>query len=270
MKNTCCTSMSVGLGKLDGVERVLIKQRETFDENLIKNFCPCVEMPNTYYIQTRTKELYTFNEESNTCCRWFCSPSHPLELTQIDTRVNNVSFDKPFRLIKCFNTPCSLSEMRVLQNGEQIGYVKEDWKSCFEPRYQIYKGNEEIPFDVLIGPSVFGGMFELSQGETPVAQTMSRKSVITKLSDNKTGRSVLETVVADSDTYAINFRNMSDVQERTLLVASALLLDYQIFENDTTNAQACYCCSIYLCGCVCSFRIPFNGGQSGGRVMPIR
>jgi len=198
-----------------------------------------LKINNTFYMAFHCKEV------SNCCCRNFC-PSELREF-QMDIKYfpNGVDrgswalIDRPF---KCSCYCLCRPEMTIkLRSGEYIGKVAEPWGCCQvcidiansqnQVKYQIDRTYCESAF--LCRNNWCGAM---SGVDFPILYNDGGITGNGKLQDGnieRKGRSLLETFVdSDADCFDVNFPKTASPQEKLLIIATVLMLDFRYFEDN--------------------------------------
>merc|ERR1712048_290548 len=120
------------------------------------------------------------------------------------------------------------------------------------------------------GPTVFGGMSELcaktywpvstmkSPNEVKTKLKTGDMAVFTKLTPQTCGQAAAE-AMTDSDKYLLQFNSSLTAQQKAMMLASVIQMDYMFFEQDNGMIRCenggivctlfeCYCCGT-LCPC---------------------
>ena len=179
----------------------------------------------------------------------------------------------------------------VLMNGPNVmGYceVPAPFGGGFTPTINIMdRGAGEgdyRPIAKVEGPMCFGGCSELClQTEWPVSKMSAPEQVqgpkiksgdLAKIL-KKTPRSLgdaLKEACTDSDEYTMQFAEGSGLapQQKAMMLASLVLVDYMFFEQDNgmincrNNELNITLCECYCLGCLCPCNIACRGQDGGG------
>lgn len=222
---------------------VLIRQEAQFMEQITG-----CESPNRYYVFSQSpqggmKLLFKCKEYSE-CCMRNCCPASTREINMAIKHiatVNNLdeNFTAPFvevnKPFKC--TCCCLErpEMLVSFGGtkQPLGRIKQ-MLTCCDPLFNIYDNTGSLRY-ILHGDCCQCGLCcannfcgKLSEVIFNLYSSENRTNPIGSII--KKGATTAE-LVTSADSYQVNFPANSSPQDKMLLIVSALMIDYQFFEE---------------------------------------
>ena len=176
----------------------------------------------------------------------------------------------------------------AMSSGRVMGVVTQPkWGGGLTPTLNVMErgdaaGSKWGTLAKIEGPTIFGGCTELCcESNWPVSRmtndTFGTKlmvgdfATITKKTPKGCGQAITE-AMTDSDTYTIEFKEGMQLapQQKALMLASLLQIDYMFFEKDN---GMCSCegskikitlCNCYCCGCSHPINIEFDSKNSGG------
>jgi hypothetical protein len=228
------------LSEIEKCKGIIIKQELEYFE-IITGF----ERNTSYNIFGETSEgyKYLFKCKENTGClaRWLCPTAtrklhmNFLKNSSNDKPENIVNFLKPFKCpFFCLGRPEIFLELE--ESKEKIGRILEVF-SCSEHLYEIYDSEEKIKYIVkgkccqcglLFSNTILGrigeALFNIIDPET--------KEEIGSISRQT---SAMSEGVNDGENFKINFPEKTSTNDKLLLMALGLMIDYQNFEIGSTN-----------------------------------
>lgn len=224
---------------------LLIRQEPEFFENLTG-----CEQPNIYHVFGNSslgfRYLFKCIETSNCFTRRFCSSSQrPLDLNMI--HCNSVDqlgmgYTTPFATMQkpfmCTMFCLCRPEINVVLNstGKPVGKVKHIF-TCCDPTFEVYSTSglryivtADCCQCALLCPGIIG---KTSQGIFNIidATTKQKAGMIVKEPAS------ISEIVTDADSYVVNFPQNADANDKLLLTALALMIDYQFFESDANEER---------------------------------
>ena len=222
---------------------VLIRQ----EAQVLEQITGC-ESPNRYYVFSQSpqggmKLLFKCKEYSE-CCMRNCCPASTREINMVIKHIASVAnldenFSAPFvdvkKPFKC--TCCCLErpEMLISFGGtkQPLGRIKQVF-TCCDPEFNIYDNAGDLRYIIhgdccqcgLCCANNFCGklsevIFNLySSGDRtkPIGSIIKKSATTAEL-------------VTSADSYQVNFPVNSSAQDKMLLIVSALMIDYQYFEE---------------------------------------
>lgn len=226
---------------------VLIRQ----EAQILEQITGC-ESPNRYYVFSQSpqggmKLLFKCKEYSE-CCMRNCCPASTREINMVIKHIASVAnldenFTSPFvdvkKPFKC--TCCCLErpEMLVSFGGSKqpLGRIKQVF-TCCDPEFNIYDNTGTLRYIIhgdccqcgLCCANNFCGklsevIFNLYSSEDrtkPIGSIIKKSATTAEL-------------VTSADSYQVNFPVNSSAQDKMLLIVSALMIDYQYFEEAATE-----------------------------------
>jgi hypothetical protein len=221
---------------------IIIKQEPAFFE-LVSGF----ERNIVYHIigETSQGNKYLFRCEENTGClmRWLC----PTGLRKLDMNILHVaspenpsSIKKFGNSLKPFACPCfCLCRPEIFltldESGQKIGSVKEPF-SCSKTLFEIYDDKNEIKYLIKAKCCQCGLLFSNSIcGKTGEAVFNIIDPKTNEEIGNISKKNPLMTNEFERENYKITFPFQSTVNDKLLLTALGLMIDYQYFEIDPSK-----------------------------------
>ena len=230
------------MAELANCTGVLIRQQPEFFEAITG-----CESPNRYHVFGESpqglKYLFKCAEKSGCCMRYFC-PSNFREFDMEICHVLNVgqqmskNFANIYKPFRCTCFCCNRPEIHLSLGEEKtlVGKIVHQF-TCCDPLFDIER-NGEIKYSVhadccqcglLCSKNIFG-KFSDASFEILDNQTKTQVGSITKMS----AQSYSE-MVTDADSYKIGFPPQASPEEKLLLIALGLMIDYQFFESDSSD-----------------------------------
>ncbi|CAH1643987.1 unnamed protein product [Spodoptera littoralis] len=193
----------------------------------VKNVLCLRGKKNRFFVRTSDQTLmYTIEEENRSWwVGYFCYGLRPLEL-----RVMNEQGKEVMRIHRPFSCtarifPCQLQHLEIYSPPEQlIGKVEQQW-TALRPIYVIKNGDGDTLF-LIIGPymtlSCFRDVhFQIVRPDgTAVGSTCRHWQGLT--------HALIFAPI--SDKFGLNFEQNISVEEKGLLLAAALLMDYMYYD----------------------------------------
>ena len=228
------------LSEIEKCKGIIIKQEIEYFE-IITGF----ERNTSYNIFGETSEgyKYLFKCKENTGClaRWLCpTATRKLDMnffhnSSNDKPKNIVNFLKPFKCpFFCLSRPEIFLELE--ESKEKIGRILQVF-SCSENLYEIYDSKDQIKYIVkgkccqcglIFSNTILGkigeAFFIIIDPET--------KEEIGSISKQN---SVMSEAVNDGENFKINFPEKASANDKLLLMALGLMIDYQYFEIGPMN-----------------------------------
>lgn len=234
------------MAELSNCTGVIIKQQP----ELFEAFTNC-ETANRYHVfgLSNLGQKYLFKCKENSSClmrNCFLSSQREFDMDIIHlTSANQMTgfskiFAKAFKPFKC--TICCLCrpEMTVTLSDKNInvGVIKHVF-TCLDPEFEIYDSNNRLKFIVsadccqcglLFSNSLFGkcseATFEIyARGSKHVVGNI--KKLVAHGAE----------FITDADSYQINFPSNADANDKLLLIALGLMIDYQYFESSPADEE---------------------------------
>ena len=226
---------------------VLIRQ----EAQVFEQITGC-ESPNRYYVFSQSpqggmKLLFKCKEYSE-CCMRNCCPASTREINMVIKHIATAAnldenFSAPFvdvkKPFKC--TCCCLERPEMLVNfggtKQPLGRIKQVF-TCCDPLFNIYDNTGSLRYIIhgeccqcgLCCANNFCGklsevIFNLYSSED---RTKPSGSIIKK-------SATAAELVTSADSYQVNFPANSSPQDKMLLIVSALMIDYQYFEETASE-----------------------------------
>ena len=238
------------MSELANSSGVLIKQKPQFMEQ----FTGC-ESPNRYFVFSQSpqggmKLLFKCKEFSG-CCMRNCCPANQREFNMSIKHVTtnsslNDDFSTPFvKIIKPFKCTCFCLERpkMIVQyaNDQPLGSIKEPF-TCCDPQINTFDNTGMMKYIIhanccqcgLICRSNFCG--KLSQALFNIYRannlTSPCGSIIKKASSS------FAELITTADNYQINFPPDASPEDKMILIAAGLMIDYQYFEEKAENSNS--------------------------------
>ena len=234
------------LAELENCKGAIIRQQPEIAELLTG-----CEMANRYHVFGDTpqglKYLFKCNERSGWCER-NCCPSNIREFNMDIMHVANdgmqnmtKKFANAFKPLKCPCFCCNRPEIFVNVGDESIpiGKVKHLFTMC-DPEFEVFEANGNLKYFVhadccqcgLLCANNFCG--KLSPANFNIISAGSNNIVA---SISKMAAQSYSEMITDADSYRVTFPQGASAYDKLLLIALALLIDYQYFETDGGNTN---------------------------------
>ena len=230
------------LTEIEKCSGIIIKQEAAFFE--LVSGC---ERNILYHIigESSQGNKYHFRCEENTGClmRWLC----PTGLRKLDMNILHVeapenpsSIKKFGNSLKPFACPCfCLCRPEIFltldESNQKIGSVKEPF-SCGDTLYEIYDDKNEIKYLIKAKCCQCGLLFSNSicgkNGEAVfnIIDPKTKEEI-----GNISKKNPLISNEIERENYKITFPQQSSVNDKLLLTALGLMIDYQYFEIDPSK-----------------------------------
>lgn len=260
--------------------RFTIKQ-QVEDTIVIRQFCSCVNDPNKYVVtdvDANNKQILLIEEESGTCCRWFCNPIHPTRLVFKDPYTKQPVFyaKKPFRCFTCLNLawPCAARVETVVDN-EVVGVTTERPFTCCTPTMDVMSTDLGY-YGTVDGPSgCLGGICSNNLDDYEFTN-VNDNSIMTTISPKKFSLENPSTIYMQNTMGITNsFLNNDEMNlmfNREHLpskgtagviahtLSTVVLLDYMFYERTSNLQDGLFLGALYFNGCI----LPCYCGGMGG------
>jgi hypothetical protein len=207
---------------LDSCAEVVVKQLVERREVFLG-----YETSNRYVFTDRStgRELGGADEDSGGfggfMSRQFLGPARPLNLSITDTtRGVGMEGRRPFRLFAFIQPPT----LTLTGTGGPLGTVRRIWPLVIRRRYEVRTGNGAGPGLLIDGTLLHPWTFPVKKRGRQVACILKKWSGI--------GREMF----TDADTFLVRFEDPAlSTDERRLLLAAALAIDFDFFEKKPRN-----------------------------------
>ena len=221
----------------------IIHQKPQFAEQLFG-----CQFPNRYYVLIRSpqsvgyKMLFKCKEQSE-CCQRNCCPASWREFLMdlIHIKEGDIfaaeDFSNPYvRAVKPFKCTCfclERPEMNVFKGGNLEGIVRQPW-SCCDPIFTIHDKSGVLKYYIYANccqcgyccANNFFGKF--SDAIFNIYKEPNMGVVVGSIVKKSAN---LEEALTNADSYAIAFPSKAEPNDKLLLILTALMIDYQFFEN---------------------------------------
>ena len=231
--------------ELESCTGVIIKQQP----ELFEAITGC-ETPNRYHVFGQTPQGYKYLfkcMERSHCCMRLCCPSNVREFNMDILHVANggiqiatKKFANAFKPLKCPCFCCNRPEIFVnLGESTPVGKIKHMF-SCCDPEFEVFESNGNLKYFVhadccqcgLLCANNICGKFSTALFNIYAAGTNNIIASISKMS----AQSYTE-VITDADSYSVSFPEGATANDKLLLIALGLMIDYQYFETDASNSE---------------------------------
>ncbi|XP_075987388.1 phospholipid scramblase 2-like [Anticarsia gemmatalis] len=209
------------LGELDSVDRLLITKRLR-----IKSVLFLRGKKNMFYVRTPDQNLlYTIEEENSWWVGYLCYGLRPLQL-----RVTNSEGTEVMRINRPYACtsrvlPCQLQTMEIFSPPEQlIGSVEQQW-SAVKPLYLVKNVSGDHVFWIR-GPYVTLSFFRDVQFQIQRADGMQVGATCKRWQ----GLTHALFFAPVTDRFGVAFERDLSVEEKGLLLAATLLMDYMYYD----------------------------------------
>lgn len=181
-------------------------------------------------------EIFVCKEESSCCSRKCLKGStRPFKMKIHNHSSGNricMEMDKPY---KCCITPCNRPEMKVTftENGtpEYFGKIVDNYDFC-NYSFSIMGPDDKLIFTVVAKCMQCGFMCQCGcQACERVVFKVYRGKVELQPLLKIGKKSCTKNLIGDADNFSIPFPKDSTYEERSLLMATGLFIDYMMFEE---------------------------------------
>lgn len=258
--NQVSPRLSGGITALANLDSIWIQQDAQYLEG-----CGC-EFENVYMVygvkdnkgdpkRDKNEVLFKCKEHSSCCQRYCCFSS--MQSFNMDIMFNSSCFDPsqkgkprwtPFLHLErdykctclCFNRPSIRVSQIEDRKKETVGFVTHRWAAC-DYVYDMRAEKDSTPPYIIEGSCCQCGLCcscpcgPCRKVDLGVYESDSRNKV-GNISKVWTG--LVRTLLTDADSYYVTFPNNVDVSYKVLMLAAAILIDYQHFEESPTDKQA--------------------------------
>ena len=226
---------------------VLIRQQAQFLEQITG-----CESPNRYYVFSQSpqggmKLLFKCKEYSDCCMRNCCSASsrefnmavkHIATAANLDENYTTpfVSINKPFKCTCfCLDRPEML--IKYGANNQPLGRIKQPF-TCWDPEFSLYDSTGNKKFIIhadccqcglLCANNFCGKLAEAVFNVYNASNTTAPCGTITKKC------ATASELVTSADSYQINFPREANPEDKMILIAAGLMIDYQFFEESASD-----------------------------------
>lgn len=229
------------LGSLNGI---FIKQKAQYLENFTG-----WDFPNRYMVyplgstgEKRDFEIFYCKETSEWCDRHCCGPA--CRAIDIDIRrgdTDEVVF-KLHRECQCTCCCCNRPEMKVFltENGQNtyIGKVRDPFDCC-NHGFTVLDTNDQIKFVAEAGCCQLGLCCQCpcDSCERVVFDFWSGDKSVQEQPIIKTGQGCTRNALTTADNFTIPFPLSATWQDKSLILALTLMIDFLMFENKDQGSQ---------------------------------
>ena len=249
-----------GLTPLEGVRSFRVLQHG----NKWIEACTGCEFKNRYVVLDNASgmALLEANEESDFCMRCCLDPQHEATLRFTDLRpgvpADSLVFqaNKPTNCFKCFSLwrICRAEITTSDAQGALLGQTQEHWCTCGTTLRMDVADKTGAKFAQVNGPQTcFGGLASMICDSTfDIVDVDAAESKVGHIKQLKpeTFQRALEMAFTSKDVFEITVPETWSEERKANIIATAILIDYMLFEE----AKQGYCCSLYCSGCVCVFQ----------------
>ena len=229
------------LTELDSCTGVTIRQQPEFYEAITG-----CETANRYHVFGRCpqgyKYLFKCRENSDFCMRMFC-PSEirefNMEISQVLYNGQNQLFANAFKPLKCSCFCCNRPEIIVNVGDRNVGKIVHLF-TCCDPEFDVYDASGMVKYfvnadccqcGIMCSKNICGkfsnAVFNIyAPGSNNIIGTI-----------NKMPAQSFAEFATDADSYEISFPQGISPDDKMLIIALGLMIDYQYFETDGNNKK---------------------------------
>ena len=230
------------LANCTGIE---IKQQPEFFEMMTG-----CETANRYHVFGKSPQGYKYLFKCNEKSGWFMRNCCPSEFRQFFMDIVHITSGNPdvpgfsknfatlFKPFMC--TICCLCrpEMYVTLNegNNRVGIIRHTCTLC-DPEFNIYDGTGKLLYilhadccqcGLICSNNFFGKLSEVIFSIYDPGRAQIIGNILKKPAN-------FSEMVTDADSYQINFPKNATPQEKLLIIALALMIDYQYFETNSSS-----------------------------------
>ena len=232
------------MAELNTCTSVIIKQQP----ELLELIAGC-ETANRYHVLGVCNGVYKYLfkcQERSSFCQRNCCPSHIREFNMDMYHATSVplagnisgKFANLFKPFKCSCLCCNRPIINVTLgvDNKYVGKIKHLF-SCCDPEFEVYNA-QGLKYYVradccqcgLLCANNFCGKLSTATFEVFQPGSSNIVSTITKMS----AQSYSE-VITDADSYQVSFPASATAEDKLLLIALGLMIDYQYFETSSSD-----------------------------------
>ena len=232
------------MAELNSCTSVIIKQQP----ELLELIAGC-ETANRYHVLGVCNGVYKYLfkcHERSSFCQRNCCPSHIREFNMDMYHATSVplagnisgKFANLFKPFKCSCLCCNRPIINVTLGADNkyVGKIKHLF-SCCDPEFEVYNA-QGLKYYVradccqcgLLCANNFCGKLSTATFEVFQPGSSNIVSTITKMS----AQSYSE-VITDADSYQVSFPASATAEDKLLLIALGLMIDYQYFETSSSD-----------------------------------
>lgn len=191
-------------------------------------------------------EFATALEDSGCCIRFCCAPCHPYKMSvkEKGTDTELLSMDRPFRCpvgaCKC----CCYQTMSMTSGGQPIGRIDEKCFCCV-PRFMAYDGQGKELYKMHSPTCCCGMCINCCAEGNPCGKGCCKASFRIYPADQKdtdgdapylgvilkTPKSLKTELFTDANAFDLTFPEGASVNEKALLMGSAMFFNANFFER---------------------------------------
>ena len=234
------------MSELNTCTGVIIRQQP----ELLEAITGC-ETANRYHVYGQTgqelKYLFKCMEKSGCCMRNFC-PSNIREFNMEIIHILNLGpqpvsklFANAMKPLMCPCFCCCRPEMTLLlgEQKEIVGKIVNPY-TCCDPEFEIFDKSGNVKFKVhadccqcgLMCANNICGKFSSANFDIYDGAMTNKVGQISRMP----AQSYAE-MVTDADSYQINFPAQASAEDKLLLIALGLMIDYQYFETGSNDSN---------------------------------
>ena len=235
--------------ELETATEALIHQKAQFEEQ----FLGC-QFPNRYYVFVGSPNYYIGKKmlfkckEKSECCQRNCCPAGDREFSMVmkyvepnkemdDTFTSpNITAYKPF---KCTCFCLERPEMSVFAGGKLVGTVKQPFYCC-DPIFTIKDASGKFKYFIhadccqcgfCCKNNICGKLSDvIFYIYSNLDKTVKIGSITKKVAN-------LSEMITNADSYSIIFPKVAFPEDKLLLIAAGLMIDYQYFESSPESSH---------------------------------
>jgi hypothetical protein len=230
--------------ELNTCTSVIIKQQP----ELLELIAGC-ETANRYHVLGVCNGVYKYLfkcQERSSFCQRNCCPSHIREFNMDMYHATSVplagnisgKFANLFKPFKCSCLCCNRPIINVTLGADNkyVGKIKHLF-SCCDPEFEVYNA-QGLKYYIradccqcgLLCANNFCGKLSTATFEVFQPGSSNVVSTITKMSAQSFGE-----VMTDADSYQVSFPAGATAEDKLLLIALGLMIDYQYFETSSSD-----------------------------------
>lgn len=238
------------ISALSGAKSVFIKQTIEWVE-MVSGY----ETPNRYQVYYKNQGdshytmLFSCKEISDYCSRQCCSgEARPFTMNIKHVSNSNIETDFTQNNFAVLNKPYKCSCFCLARpeltgsfssiDGPMFGKISQPY-TCLDPVFQCYNSSGQIAYSITTDCCQCGfccrggcGMFEAI-----TFHIFSGDKCDSKMTNNAVGRIVkhsmgIQSLVSDADNFEVFFPLDATPENKLTLIAAALMIDYQFFEEN--------------------------------------
>mmetsp|Transcript_26201 Transcript_26201/g.43001 ORF Transcript_26201/g.43001 Transcript_26201/m.43001 type:complete len:256 (+) Transcript_26201:153-920(+) len=216
----------------------------------LQECCGCEAKTEFKYFIGDTQVFHSL-EDAGCCCRTFCMPCHPYEMTvkELNTEAEVITVDRPFRCAVGCCKCCCYQEAFIKSGGTDLGSVKETCWFCV-PSMKVYDHQDELLY-IVHAPTCCGGCVVncCAEGNPCCGKGCCKQSFRIYPGDAgstdgdapylgvimKKPKSAMTEIFTDADAFEVDFPKDATNDQKGIIMGVGIFINSVFFEGDSTE-----------------------------------